>query len=177
MIYLLRHFKVKDSSKKWLNSTEFNDWVKDYDNFDIEYIDIDIPKNIDDTYVSSQNRAIKTAEYLNLTYQTSELLAEVSIKAFIDTNLKLPKWLWLSLGRVLWYFDFSSSENRNNTKKRINDFIFQINFEENILIISHGLFMTFLIKKLKSLGFTGDVDVKVKNAKIYTLHVKQGLIL
>ena len=67
-IYLLRHFKVKDISKNRLNSQEFNDWVKDYDNFDIEYIDIDIPKDIDDIYVSSQNRVIKTAEYLNLTY-------------------------------------------------------------------------------------------------------------
>lgn len=64
MIYLIRHFKVKDSSKKWLNSQEFNAWVKDYDNFDIEYIDIDIPKDIDDIYVSSQNRAVKTAKYL-----------------------------------------------------------------------------------------------------------------
>jgi broad specificity phosphatase PhoE len=177
MIYLLRHFKVKDISKNRLNSQEFNDWVKDYDNFELEYIDIDIPKDIDDIYVSSQNRAIKTAEYLNLTYQTSELLAEVGVKAFIDTNLKLPKWLWLSVGRVLWYFDFTSSENRSNTKSRINDFISQIDFEKNTLIISHGFFMTFLIKKLKSLGFTGDIDVRVKNAKVYTLYAKQGVIL
>ncbi len=177
MIYLLRHFKVKDISKNRLNSAEFNDWVKDYDNFELEYIDIDIPKDIDDIYVSSQNRATKTAVYLNLTYQTSELLAEVGVKAFIDTNLKLPKWLWLSVGRVLWYFDFTSSENRSDTKSRINDFVSQTDFEKNILIISHGFFMIFFIKKLKSLGFTGDVDVRVKNAKVYTLHAKQGVIL
>jgi hypothetical protein len=42
MIYLLRHFKVKDISKNRLNSQEFNDWVKNYNNFDIEYIDINI---------------------------------------------------------------------------------------------------------------------------------------
>lgn len=42
MIYLLRHFKVKDISKNRLNFQEFNDWVKNYNNFDIEYIDINI---------------------------------------------------------------------------------------------------------------------------------------
>lgn len=104
-------------------------------------------------------------------------MAEVGVKAFIDTNLKLPKWLWLFVGRVLWYFDFTSSKNRSDTKSRINDFISQIDFEKNTLIISHSFFMTFLIKKLKSLGFTGDVDIRVKNAKVYTLHVKQGVIL
>jgi broad specificity phosphatase PhoE len=177
MIHLIRHFKVKDISKNRLNSQEFNAWVKDYDNFELKYIDIDIPKDIGNIYVSSQNRAINTADHLNLTYKTSELLAEVGIKAFIDTSLKLPKWLWLSVGRVFWYFDFTSSENRSDTKSRINDFISQIDFEKNTLIISHGFFMTFLIKKLKSLGFTGDVDIRVKNAKVYTLHAKQGVIL
>lgn len=53
MIYLLRHFKVKDSSIKWLNSTEFNDWVKDYDSFELEYMNIKLPQNINDIYVSS----------------------------------------------------------------------------------------------------------------------------
>lgn len=128
IIYLLRHYKVKNISKNWFNSQEFNAWVKYYDSFDIEYVDID---------VSSQNRAIKTAEYLNLIYQTSELLKQVGIKAFIDTNFKLPKWLWLSAGRILWYFNFTSNENRSNTKNHINNFISQIDFEKNTLIISH----------------------------------------
>ena len=171
MIYLIRHFKVKDISKNRLNSQEFNDWVKDYDNFELEYINIELPQNIDKIYVSSQNRAIKTADLLKLDYKISDLLMEVKIEAFCKTNIKLPKWLWLSIGRVLWYFDFTSSENRNNTKKRINDFVSQINFEENILIISHGFFMTFLINKFKNLGFYEDTDMGIKNGKIYTLTI------
>lgn len=41
-IYILRHFKVKDISKNRLNSAAFNDWVKDYDNFELKYININI---------------------------------------------------------------------------------------------------------------------------------------
>ncbi len=92
-IYLFRHFKVKDSSSSWLNSDEFDKWVKDYDSFELEYSDIVLSKNIDKIYVSSQNRAIKSADFLNFDYEINDLLVEVPIKSFINTKFKLPKWL------------------------------------------------------------------------------------
>lgn len=91
MIYFLRHFKVNDSSKNWLNSSEFDNWVKDYDTFELEYSDVFLPKNIDKIYVPSQNRAIKSADFLDLDYEINDLLVEVPIKSFINTKFKLPK--------------------------------------------------------------------------------------
>ena len=64
-IYIIRHFKVKDSTNKRLNSNEFAHWIEEYDNFDLEYLNLNLPK-FDKIYVSSQNRAIKTANYLKI---------------------------------------------------------------------------------------------------------------
>lgn len=169
MIYFLRHFKVNDSSKNWLNSDEFNNWVKDYDTFELEYSDVVLPRNIDKIYVSSQNRAIKSADFLNLDYEINDLLVEVPIKSFINTKFKLPKWLWLFIGRILWYFGLTSCETKSMTNQRIETFISQIDFDKNILIVSHGFFIVQLMRKLQTLGYGSDIKINIKNGKFYTL--------
>ena len=155
MIYFLRHFKVKDNSKSWLNSEEFNQWVKSYDTFELEYNSVVLPKNIDKIYVSSQNRAIKSADFLNLNYKINDLLVEVPIKSFIYTKFKLPKWLWLFV--------------QINLNKRRDNFIQNLDMNSNILIISHGFFMILLLKKLKKIGYRGDIPRRIGNGKVYIL--------
>lgn len=172
MIYFLRHFKVKDSSKSWLNSDEFDNWVKDYDTFELEYSDIVLPKNIDKIYVSSQNRAIKSANFLNLDYEINDLLVEVPIKSFINTKFKLPKWLWLFVGRASWFLNFKQNETKKETNKRVEYFIQNLDMTANILIISHGFFMMLLVKKLKKIGYTGNISTKMSNGKVYILENK-----
>lgn len=171
-IYFLRHFKVKDSSSNWLNSKEFEKWVKDYDSFELQYSDIVLPKDIDKIYVSSQNRAIKSADFLNLDYEINDLLVEVPIKSFIDTKFKLPKWLWLFVGRLTWFFNFKQIETKNETDKRVEKFIQNLDMSNNILIISHGFFMMLLVKKLKKIGYNGDISKKMRNGKVYILENK-----
>lgn len=171
-IYLFRHFKVKDSSSSWLNSDEFDNWVKDYDTFKLEYTDIVLPKNIDKIYVSSQNRAIKSANFLNLDYEINDLLVEVPIKSFINTKFKLPKWLWLFIGRATWFLNLTKNENRKQTTKRVETFISDIDLNNNILIISHGFFMMLLVKKLKNVGYTRNISSKMSNGKVYILENK-----
>ena len=172
MIYFLRHFKVKDSSKSWLNSNEFDKWVKDYDTFELEYSDIVLPKNIDKIYVSSQNRAIKSADFLNFDYEINDLLVEVPIKSFINTKFKLPKWLWLFFGRVAWFFNLKQIETKEETNARIENFIQNLDMNSNILIISHGFFMMLLVKKLKNIGYSGNISSKMSNGKVYIFENK-----
>ena len=93
-IYLLRHFKVKDTQLSNLNSQEFSSWVNNYDFYELEYKNIELPI-IDKIYVSSQNRAIKTANYLKLDYEKSDLLIEVEAFPFVKTKLKFSKFFWL----------------------------------------------------------------------------------
>ena len=169
MIYFLRHFKVKDSSSSWLNSNEFDKWVKDYDTFELEYSDIVLSKNIDKIYVSSQNRAIKSADFLNLNYKINDLLVEVPIKSFIYTKFKLPKWLWLFVGRLAWFFNLKQLETKEETNERIENFIQNLDMNSNILIISHGFFMILLLKKLKKIGYRGDIPRRIGNGKVYIL--------
>ncbi len=169
MIYFLRHFKVKDNSKSWLNSEEFNQWVKSYDTFELEYNSVVLPKNIDKIYVSSQNRAIKSADFLNLNYKINDLLVEVPIKSFIYTRFKLPKWLWLFVGRLAWFFNLKQLETKEETNERIENFIQNLDMNSNILIISHGFFMILLLKKLKKIGYRGDIQRRIGNGKVYIL--------
>ncbi|PIF04779.1 MAG: histidine phosphatase family protein [Arcobacter sp.] len=166
-IHILRHFKVKDDTKIKLNSFEFNQWVSLYDTFPLDYVDIEIPK-VNKVYVSSQKRAIESANYLKLDFNKSDLLREVEAKSFINTNLKFPKNFWLFIDRFLWFFNLKKSgENRKDTYKRVYKFVDIIKYEENILIVSHGLFLKILTKELEKLGYKGNKDWGIKNAKIY----------
>ena len=94
-IYLLRHFKVKDTISNRLNSQDFEVWVDAYDTFDLEYRNVDLPA-VKNVYVSSQNRAVNTAKHLGLEYEITDLLREVEAKPFISTKKwKFSKSFWL----------------------------------------------------------------------------------
>jgi broad specificity phosphatase PhoE len=160
---------VKDQVKGFMNPDDFLAWVEQYDNMELEYSEVDLPAKIDKVFVSSQQRALKSAEYLILVNETSDLLVEVDAQAFMSMKIKLPKKLWLFVDRLRWYFNLRSVENRSDTVKRARDFIEKIKDIKNVLVISHGLFMHVLIGELKKEGFEGTIDKKIKNARVYTL--------
>lgn len=170
-IYIIRHFKVKDNTNKRLNSNEFVHWIEKYDNSDLEYLNINLPK-LDKIYVSSQNRAIKTANYLKLDYEISDLLVEVKAFSFTKTELKFSKSFWLIISRILWFFNFTENETKKDTEKRVMKFVSKIENERNetILIISHGLYLKLLIGVLKKVGYKSNEDFNIKNGKLYKLY-------
>ena len=160
---------MKDKQKGLMDSGEFLAWVAQYDNMELAYSEVVLPEKIDKVFVSSQQRAIKSAVYLALESKTSDLLVEVDARTFMSGKIKLPKKLWLFVDRLRWYFNLRSLENRSHTIKRARDFIEKLKETEDVLIISHGLFMHVLIAELKKEGFEGSVDKKIKNAMVYTL--------
>ena len=168
-IHLLRHFRVKDQAKDFMNADEFLVWVEQYDNLELEYREIDLPFKIDKVFVSSRQRALNSAAYLTLESEVSDLLVEVDAQTFISGKIKLPKKLWLFVDRLRWYFNLRRVENRSYTIRRARDFIEMIKDTEDVLVISHGLFMHVLIEELKKEGFEGSVDKKIKNATVYTM--------
>ena len=168
-IHLLRHFRVKDEQKGPMTAEEFLAWVEQYDNIELEYRDVALPAKIDKVFVSTQRRALKSAEYLKLDYTVSDKLVEVKAEPFIFKNIKLPKNLILFVDRLRWYLNLRKVENRSDTIKRARDFIEKIKDEEDVLLVSHGLFMHVLIAELKKEGFEGSVDNKIKNARVYTM--------
>ena len=173
-IYILRHFKVKDTITNKLNSKEFKTWIDLYDNSALEYLDIDIPQ-VDKVYVSNQKRAMMTADYFKLDYDQTDLLREVETFPFMNTRLKFSKHFWLIISRILWLLNITSKETKRDTIKRAKEFIEQLknnNQEETVLIISHGLFLKVLISEFKKIGFRGNIDLKIKNGVVYELKTK-----
>lgn len=160
---------MNDKQKGLMDADDFLAWVEQYDEMELEYREVDLPAKIDKVFVSRQQRALKSAAYLALESETSDLLVEVDAQIFISGKIKLPKNLWLFVDRLRWYLNFRSVENRSYTIKRARDFIEKVKDIEDVLIISHGLFMHVLITELKKEGFEGSVDKKIKNATIYTL--------
>lgn len=167
-LYIMRHFKVKDKTTHKLSAAEFNAWVEAYDAYDLDYLNIDIP-NVDSIYVSSQDRAIKTAEYLQVDFEIIDKLQEVDAKAFFSTNKKFSKSFWLAGGRLLWYLNLSVTEKRKETIQRATEIIYKLenNESESILLISHGLFLKVLTAELKKLSYQGKMDFKPQNGQIY----------
>ena len=136
---------------------------------ELEYNEVALPPKIGKVFVSGQQRALKSVAYLAYESETSDLLVEVDAQAFMSGKIKLPKKLWLFIDRLRWYLNFRSIESRSHTIKRARDFIEKIKDIEDVLIISHGLFMHVLIDELKKEGFIGLVDKKIKNATVYIL--------
>ena len=147
-IYILRHFRVKDSINKKLDSKGFVDWVKEYDNSLLEYIDLELPK-VDKIYSSTQNRAIKTAEYLKLDFEECDLLKEVEAAPFINTKFKFSKNFWIVMDRLFWFFNLSHKEPKRATLERVDKFLEIIKDQKSVLIVSHGLFIKVLVYRLK----------------------------
>ena len=168
-IHLFRHFRVNDNQKGIMNADEFLAWVEQYDNMELEYNEVTLPAKINKVFVSGQQRALKSAAYLALESETSDLLVEVDAQTFMSGRIKVPKNLWLFVDRLRWYFNLRSVENRSDTIKRARYFIEKIKDIEDVFVVSHGLFMHVLIAELKKEGFEGSVDKKIRNSTIYTL--------
>ena len=158
-------------SKSWLNADEFDRWVEAYDRYELKYIDIKLPQNIDTIYVSTQNRALRSVLYITEKFQRSELLVEVRPESFIKTQIKLPKIVWLIISRILWYFNLSKGENRADTIQRAEAFIERVDLEQNSLIITHGFFMKVLVQRLRLRGYKGKIDRRATNGKLYHLNL------
>jgi len=160
---------VNDKQKGLMDAGDFLSWVEQYDNTELEYCEVDLPDKIDKVFVSSQQRALKSAAYLTLESEVCDMLVEVDAQTFMSGKVKLPKNLWLFVDRLRWYLNLRSVEKRSCTIKRARDFIEKIKDTKEVLVVSHGLFMYVLIDELKKEGFRGSVDKKIKNARVYTL--------
>jgi len=172
-IYILRHFCVKDTQKGMMNSAEFNHWVHSYDNADLKYKTLQLPE-VEKVYVSTQNRALKTAKYFKLDFESSALLQEVETYALFDTKWRFPKLFWLLIGRVFWFFNQTKKESRKDTQQRAKAFLqkLQEEKEQTVLLVSHGLFLKILLQELQKQSFQGDADFSMQCAKLYKYSYK-----
>jgi broad specificity phosphatase PhoE len=154
MIYILRHFRVKDNTSGWLDAKAYNLWTESYDRMELEYLDIKLPK-VDEVYCSPKARTIMTAQHLKLIFTLDERLIEVPTTTFSD-KLRLPKGVWLIIDRLLWALNLSKAETKEQTKMRAKSFVDELDFKQDVLIVTHGFYMKTLIAELKNRGFKGE---------------------
>ena len=175
---LVRHFKVIESHKYLLTSDEFNRWIKHYDEAKIEYNDVtDLNKDEwDICYTSNLYRAIKTAEYVFAgEIMKTNLLKEIPIAPFTKHRIYLPHYLWLLLGRLLYLVNHKSQpEKLTETRDRVRKLVRNLMNagEKNILIISHGFLMRYIIKELYALGYKGSNFKRPENGRLYVFENK-----
>lgn len=171
---LVRHFKVITNEKTFLTSKEFEVAMKNYDVAPVKKNGLQI--NADDwdiCYCSTLSRAMTTAEAIyDKEIVKSELLVEVPIKPFTKWNIKLPISLWHIAARFAWYNNHKSQpEGRKETQERIHKFyeIISNSGYEKILIVAHGYFLHNFYQEMKKKGYAGEVEVNIKNAKLYLI--------
>ena len=174
-IGLMRHFKVRiNTTKSWMDSADFSNWIKQYDQSDIYFSTPEITKmNWDICYSSDMSRAIKTAESIHRggVIKTNQL-REIGIHPLFYSRVKIHLNIWLILGRLGWLLNHQSQENKHSTfmrAKTILDDVEENNQKyQNVLLVTHGAFMTVLKQELLKRGYLRDKFTKPKNGMIHT---------
>ncbi len=172
---LVRHFKVDQTiDEKYLTPEKFDTAIKEYDLCSVIPNGLEINSSEwDICYCSSLPRAITTAETIyNKEIIKTNLIVEVPISSFTKRNIKLPLFIWHLTARIAWYKSHhSQTEDIHATKQRIEEFykLISNSRHENVLVVAHGYFLKVFYEVMKKKGYRGDVELNIKNGKLYVL--------
>lgn len=172
-IMIIRHGKVDMKWPKKCSSRDFDKACAKYDRSDLERSNITpIEEQTAKIYVSILSRSVNTAKILfpNKEYYEMSEIGEVPLKSFMDTEKRLPLWIWNVLGRVQWYIGSARQlEVRKQTIQRAIKVIDLCEKEKkDCILVTHGFFMKTLLKFLKKRGYSlfGNRKLKIKNLQM-----------
>lgn len=172
---LVRHFKVNQTvDETLLSPSQFNQIMKEYDYCPVIPNGLKIKsEDWDICFCSSLPRAVTTAEAIyNREIVKTDLLKEVPITPFTNWRIKLPVSLWHVGARIAWYKSHKSQvEGIEETRARIHktyDLIVKSG-HDNVLIVAHGYFLHMFYRELKKMGFNGEIDLNIPNAKLFVI--------
>lgn len=176
IIGLVRHYKVAYKPEyEWMTSKEFNQWVKNYDLSEIHIPNQSITNHVQwDVCISSNlSRATKTSEIIfKGPIIKTDQLREIGMRSVIQTSIKLHYYVWQMIARLAWFFSHKSQEeSRRQTRLRARNIVNEMienHHESNVLVVSHGAFMKYLITELSRRGYTGKRSFTPRNGEIYT---------
>ena len=118
-------------------------------------------------YVSSARRTYETSKLLfpDITPTVNKLFDEVPIKSFAALPFPIPTAVWFGIGRLQWFFGMNKQpEPKKATRIRVQKAVdILVANDEDVVLISHGLFMRFLVKEFKRRGFILEGEASYKN--------------
>lgn len=132
-------------------------WFEAYDQADTEPIPVDM-RQIHWTVCCSspQKRAVQTArEIYNGEISLHDELMELDASPFLRPGIRLPFLVW---GIWIRWKTMSDHPATKIFKEKIGHFVDTLSGYESddVLIVSHGLVMTFLREELLKRGFSGE---------------------
>ncbi|MDK8180569.1 histidine phosphatase family protein [Paenibacillus sp. UMB4589-SE434] len=173
-IGLMRHFKVDwTPANHWMTADEFDQWIVDYNHSNI------IPDQTQvmdtDWNICLSSDLIRARDTANIVYsgdiQCLNLLREIDIAPILRLRVRLHTNIWLALGRLAWYFAHRSQlESRVQVTARAQHVIDLIESYQvdNVLVVSHGMFIKVLNKQLRVRGYEGPSVNVPRNGDLYT---------
>jgi len=128
-------------------------------------------------YVSNLRRTYDTSKLLfpDKTPTENKLFDEVPIKSFAPLPFPIPTTVWFGIGRLQWFFGMKKQpEPKKDTKTRVQKAVdILVASDEDVVLISHGLFMRLLVRELKGRGFLLKGEASYKNLGCVRLATSQ----
>lgn len=144
--------------KKRYNSVDFNEALRLAQDYDIESVKCEqISSNTRPVYVSSAKGALQTVEqiFTDAAIVKEELLDEVSLRSYKDTEKELPLRFWqltASLQRSLGSSRQPESKSQARARaKRLLDLLESRN--QDCILVSHPIFINILLSQFRKRGY------------------------
>lgn len=168
-IILMRHFKVAMKYERVYNSEGFDRASLTYNERPVyDQPSAFLPPYT--LYASTMGRAQETARLaFDRPFKVLEGVEEVTMRSFVDTSLRLPRWLWELMARLQWRRGHSRPyETYTQTILRLERALGKLEAqEEDAIVVMHGLAMRSMAKILKKHGFKGPRIIHAKNGASY----------
>lgn len=184
-ITLIRHGKSKHIENNRITCTEFQDWIKKYDNSgvfkEINYPPVTLEKIATANIVitSDLRRSIESASLLNQSIGiiSDALYRETELPNFPKTlGLKLRPNSWAVILRCLWFSGYSRhSESLTNAQMRAKQASQQlVKYAEeykSVVLVGHGFFNLLISKELQKIGWKGERKTSSKHWNCTTYYL------
>ena len=158
-IIVIRHEKVDMTWDRKYNSVAYDLACEHYDRCPIAFSDKKYEKiaGTEKVYVSGLSRTYETACRLfdGTDFVKTDMLNEVPLRSFKDTERSYPLWVWNFIGRFQWFLGKSRQpESREQTRIRAKGMIKLLEKrQEDCYLVTHGFYMRVLISELRRCGY------------------------
>ncbi|WP_203363574.1 histidine phosphatase family protein [Bacillus sp. REN10] len=165
-ISLIRHGRSTHADRTWINGSQFEEWVKQYNAAGV-LAEANFPEDTKKkiacaklVITSDLKRAIHSAHLLShqADIVSSPLFREIGMPRISLAKVKAPPAFWSAVLRSCWFLGYSAqTESLHQAKKRAKEASEQLirsaTQYETIVLVGHGFFNRYIAKELENSGW------------------------